>query len=38
VRDRAASQGHVVVDLDHHAATAEQQHRVSCSGATSPAP
>src|SRR6516162_1777950 len=26
-RDRAASQGHIVVDLDHHAATAEQQHR-----------
>jgi hypothetical protein len=26
-RDRAASQGHIVVDLDHHAATTEQQHR-----------
>src|SRR5205809_2394581 len=26
-RDRAASQGHIVVDLDHHSATAEQQHR-----------
>src|SRR5207245_11211085 len=26
-RDRAASQGHIVVDLDDHAATTEQQHR-----------
>jgi hypothetical protein len=26
-RDRAASQGHIVVDLDHHTATTEQQHR-----------
>src|SRR4029077_7332515 len=26
-RDRAASQGHIVVDLDHHAATTEQEHR-----------
>jgi hypothetical protein len=26
-RDRSASQGHIVVDLDHHAATNEQQHR-----------
>jgi hypothetical protein len=25
--DRAASHGDIVVDLDHHAATAEQQHR-----------
>jgi hypothetical protein len=25
--DRAASQGHIVVDLDHHAAAAEQEHR-----------
>jgi hypothetical protein len=30
-RDGAASQGHIVVDLDHHAATTEQQHGV-CSG------
>ena len=26
-RDRAASQGHVIVGLDHHAAGTEQQHR-----------
>src|SRR6267143_1558119 len=26
-RTRAASQGHIVVDLDHHAATTEQEHR-----------
>src|SRR6266436_9853176 len=26
-RDGAASQGHIVVDLDHHAAATEQQHR-----------
>src|SRR5690348_7746231 len=26
-RDGAASQGHIVVDLDHHAATAVQEHR-----------
>ena len=26
-RDRAASQGHIVVDLGHHAATTEQEHR-----------
>jgi hypothetical protein len=26
-RDGAASQGHVVVDLEHHAAGTEQQHR-----------
>jgi hypothetical protein len=26
-RDRAAPQGHIVVDLDHHAATAKQEHR-----------
>src|ERR1700736_3470548 len=26
-RDGAASQGDIVVDLDHHAATAEQEHR-----------
>jgi hypothetical protein len=28
-RDGAASQGHIVIDLDHHAATPDQQHRVS---------
>ncbi len=26
-RDRAASQRHIVVDLDHHAASTEQEHR-----------